>query len=844
MALRAKTIEYVFPTWTGNVLGNVIYEFPGQTFWIPETDGRSFSCAEVEVFSRDNHAAAQSISGVLVGIKLGTSGYLNNRTIDTFSSSAEDQTYLFNYDVTNYFASNFGTGVSNTGAVLVQFSGTSQNQANISAKIKLTYDYEDSNATTRIKTVRIPLESRRTQLTNAKVPINSGIGLVPLFNGYLPESGIVKRQVWLELFGNEASAVTNREQMLYLIDNGSGGPLGTGPSGIWCQRTSALNSSCWYKGIVDLTNSHAFTGTSTISIASTGVTTNFTNVGGLLCATYEYNHEDSTGIYNSIFLDGPVTYGYMGGTNANSGSTYSTEFYIQESGIQLKDSAILAYYNTPAAFTFYIGAGNQSGTYYPVVIGGLGCGQHSLVHRIDTSGNAGIGFGTLSRGRNVINSKCWAGTINNGNNLTSQILLNYISNKHASGDGTHNHSIYNNIIGFNPDVIDRAVINKTGAAPAAANYYLNSVQLYNPFITTALAMSAHSIQVFLTGTEGPHGIGSGWQNAYTSIWHGTVENQLCTRVPPMAPGVSYQKYHNYPNSLGRSYLDIANTRSWRIQNPDSVWSSLGQWTTYHTISYPLTGTITNSQSGNIELAIIDDLSDQILFTGGTVGNTDYNYVWYDNTRPIYVVAKENNASRAISVSQVVDSGGFDLSLQGGGSSSIVYTGGNVVANYIIPPCSVACLNGGRIFPNYYVGSSGPGVLRYKGIGVAGSGSMTSNATGELVFQIPKTLPTGAVVLNGYLQAPVNGGTGSYEILWSSISSGQDPASFNLFSEGTGSIGYQSSESGYLKSISIPLDADPSGISPGDVVSMRTVFLSNGWTIPQTSTWRFWIEYQQ
>lgn len=681
MALRAKTIEYVFPTWTGNVPGNVRYEFPGQTLWIPET-GRVFDSVEVEVFSRDNHAAAQNVSGVLVGIKLGTNAYSNFRTIDTLTNSTEDQSYLFNYDITNYFSSNFGTGISTSGAILVQLSGTSQSQANMSAKLKLTYNYDDENATTRIKTVRIPLESRRTQLTNAKVPINSGIGLVPLFNGYLPESGIVKRQVWLELFGNEASAVTNQENMLYLIDNGSGGPLGTGPSGIWCNRRSALNSSCWYKGIIDLTSHHAFTGTSTINLASTGVTTNFTNVGGLLCATYEYNHTDSTGIFNSIYLSGPVTYGYMGGTNANSGSTYSTECYIQESGIQLKDSAIVAYYNTPAAFTFYIGAGNQSGTYYPVVVGGLACGQQSLVHRIDQSGNGNTGFGTLSRGRNVIHSKWWAGTINNGNNLTSQILLNYISNKHPSGDAVHNHSIYNNIIGFDIDLIDSPAANKTGSVPATDTYFINSTQLYCPFITSAVAMSAMSIQVSLTGTEGPNSIGSGWTNAYTSLWHGTVENTLCTITAPMAPGALFQKYPNYPDVLGRSYLDIANIRSWRIQNPDSVWSSLGQWTTYHGITYPLTGTITNSQSGNIELVVIDNSSDQTLFTGGVVGNTGYNYVWYDNTRPIYVVAKENNSSRAISVSQGVDSGAFNLSLQSNGE--VGTTVNTIVRNLVHP----------------------------------------------------------------------------------------------------------------------------------------------------------------
>lgn len=166
-----------------------------------------------------------------------------------------------------------------------------------------------------------------------------------------------------------------------------------------------------------------------------------------------------------------------------------------------------------------------------------------------------------------------------------------------------------------------------------------------------------------------------------------------------------------------------------------------------------------------------------------------------------------------------------------------------MASYIIPPYSIACLNGGRIFPNYYIASSGPGVLRYKGIGLAGSGSLTGNTTGELVFQIPNILPTGSPVLNGRVQAPVVGGTGSYEILWTSVSTGQDPASFSLFTEGTGSIGYQSTESGYVKAFSIPLDADASGIAAGDMVTMRAVFLSNGWTIPQTSTWRLWIEYQ-
>lgn len=164
----------------------------------------------------------------------------------------------------------------------------------------------------------------------------------------------------------------------------------------------------------------------------------------------------------------------------------------------------------------------------------------------------------------------------------------------------------------------------------------------------------------------------------------------------------------------------------------------------------------------------------------------------------------------------------------------------MATSYVIPPFSVSCLNGSRIFPNYYVGV-GPGALRYRGIGVASSGNLSGGATGELIFQIPRGLPSGSPYLNGYVQVPVNTGSGNFEILWSTASSGQNPAAFNLLSEGTNTITYSANESGVLKPITIPLDA--TGISAGNVVMMRTVFNSGSLDFQQTSTWRFWIEYQ-
>lgn len=667
MALRTKTIEYVFPTQTGNISGNIAYEFPGTTVWIPETGSRSFHSVELEVFSRDNHAAAQNISGTLLGVKLGTSGYFLRQVTDVITNSAEDQSYLFCHNATPYFNSSFGTGTFNTGAVLVQFSGTSQNQANVHAKLKITYNYEDVAATTRIKTIRIPIESRKSTLTTTEVPLNSGRQIPALFNGYLPETGITKRQVWLELFGHEASSFVSPMRAFYRLDNGSGGPLSTGPSGNFLSRFSVLNSSCWYKGVVDLTSLHAFTGVSTLFVGLTGAgNTALSNLGGMLCATYEYDHSSSTGIYNSIFLDGPVDYGLMGSTNEISGTTHSSEFYIEESGISLKESALLAYYNTPAAFTFFIGAGNQSGIFYPVVLGGLSCGQQSVVHRIDGSGNTSTPFGTLVRGRNVINTKWFSNSLTNGNGLTSQILLNYISNKHPSGDGVHNHSIYSNIAEYDADTLDRIIINKTGAMPVELNYYINGVQLYCPYMTSADVQFPMNINVSLTGLEGANNIGSGFTPAYYGNIVGTVENQLNTINASMSP---FARFANYPKQVNHinqmSPLAISGVRNWRVQNYTSVRSSLGMWTTYHSIFYPINSTITNTTGGNVQYIMVDNLTDQVLFTGGRVGDGAINENWYDNTRPIYIIAKQGGSNRGLSISQGVDSGNFNISFGGG-----------------------------------------------------------------------------------------------------------------------------------------------------------------------------------
>jgi len=159
-------------------------------------------------------------------------------------------------------------------------------------------------------------------------------------------------------------------------------------------------------------------------------------------------------------------------------------------------------------------------------------------------------------------------------------------------------------------------------------------------------------------------------------------------------------------------------------------------------------------------------------------------------------------------------------------------------SYIIPPFSTACLNAGSIYPNYYVGVGG-GVQRLKGIGILGTG--TINATGELAFQIPKGLPSGTPKLNGYAISPISG-VATYEVMWTSVSSGLNPALRTPVSEGSNTITWVAGQSGVLKPISITLDAYTSGIAPGDVLLMDVRFISS-WTLTQPSFWRFWVEYE-
>ena len=204
MALRTKTIEYAFPLNTASVASATLRTFTAITVNIPETTSRTFRSVIVDFSSQDGGAAAASTTAILTNVQIGAVAVSANTVTQTITNSGENQSFHFLRDATAYFQTNF-TGTSQT--VTVGITNTGNVTQNASAKIIITYEYDDSAATTRIKTVKIPIDGNNGALTNAYVNVGGLASQIPALDTFLPEASKVYRSIFFEMLVHTGASV-------------------------------------------------------------------------------------------------------------------------------------------------------------------------------------------------------------------------------------------------------------------------------------------------------------------------------------------------------------------------------------------------------------------------------------------------------------------------------------------------------------------------------------------------------------------------------------------------------------------------------------------------------------
>lgn len=641
---RVKTVEYMLP----NILTQVTQvgtagtytDSTNLTIYVPETTSRTIHAARLEVTAY-NYLYTNSSHVYGWGVRCSCDGGTNWTTAtvaSTLNESDENYTYLMVADVTAEFTARF-SGASNTVRWGYYIYGTASTTgwSNASAKLILTYEYDDTAHSTRVKTVRIPIESLNGRLTTSYAEIcqGSAVNQIPKLTGaggFLPEASVVIRQAFLELWGNTIPNAVTDGALTLRLDTG-------GTTYAYNAIDNTQDSSSTLKVMWDIT-AETFTAAKALYAVVTG-TTMIGFLGGWLTVTYEYDHSSSTTILNSLFLG-------LGEDSNNvlaSGdkSVASVDRYLEEPGtLTMVQSAIWITYqsgNTSDTFTFK--AGSQTATGYTPTADGSMCGMSSIVHRIDSGGYRGEAI-TLARGKNTFTAEWYVGTANRIGNVSCCMILNYTSDKAAAGDGVHAHSVHFPVFANN-----RAFGTTVQASATVdpkiieSDYWLMGVMPMVYVTGLGAALDGQILDV-----ERLSGEGNGWTTLFSSLYTGVGENGCWINN-----GVCRFMFKRWPNDPDTDRMDIEGARTWRIFGTSKQYG-LGLWVTWHSHTFTISGTVSgyaDADGAGLTVRIYRTSDGFFLGETTTTAGGNFSLPWYDNTENYRAICEEDSTHVGASV---------------------------------------------------------------------------------------------------------------------------------------------------------------------------------------------------
>jgi hypothetical protein len=587
MALRTKTIEYWFPMDTAGVASATRLDFAAMTLYIPENTSRTFRSAQIDVQTGQSDTTAVSMTSWLIGIKLGATAFNDVTITDTITNSGESSTWGFTRDVTAYFNTNFGSGTSQTCQVGVTFGGPAI--INCTVRLLLTYEFDDSGQTTRVKTVRVPLDCSTTTLTGTLAEIGTTNQIPQLTSGgLLPEASVVIRN-WVMVTECNGCPPSSADTTIG-VQFDAAAELSSG-SIENAQSSAFLFRHVWDMSGLSTTAGHTFKMRSTT--ASRGCWQQCHMV-----ITYEYDHSSTTTTLNHRYI--PFGFRAPLATTANGADKARINFYIPEPGsITLKQSGIVLWMEANAADDITITAGSQSARTYTHTLGALTCGDYPLSQRIDAGGAVGSAAFTPAHGYNTLDIAAYAATITSVGGLSGFLLLNYVSSVDTDGCDAHSHSTHWSVWDTIADAANRVEVQIQNVVIPETNYRVSAVGIHQMDIFNAPSGYGRSIDMRVeAGDWGP-----AWQRV-----GGKGSNsggELCLRHWALDASAFFKRT---PTELDPNRVDVETaSRQWRDQITTSTYTEMSLWVDYSAITYTVAGTIADytGDGSGISVDIMD-----------------------------------------------------------------------------------------------------------------------------------------------------------------------------------------------------------------------------------------------
>lgn len=630
MATRSRRVEYVFDQRTTTLATATRLDLAAITLTVAETSSRTFTSVLIDVRAEDNNATVATTTAGLIGIKLGAVAFDDVSYSIGNGGTGDGYALQYTRDVASYFNTNFGAGSTQTCQVGVKFTGSGT--INITVKITLCYEFDDASATTRTKTVKIPLESptgiQPTTLTEI------GTNQVPNLSTFLPEASIAYKSVWFEVLSNSGASGTTDANLALALDAEAEASMGVQELG---GQDARWSRHIWRRDDMSTSATHAF------KARVTNVALPYYSLTVLLCVTYTYDHSTTTTVLNSLEL-GVGNGGMVGYESSAVPSALATNFVIAEPAtITLVQSGVHYTFLALNSETLIFKCGAQSTRAYTTSGGPNSDAPLGIMHRIDAGSAVGAGI-TLARGINTLTTTAYtsnSGGVFPGGNNGGTLYLNYTSGLHASGDGVHAHTLVKHIASFdiaNGSVGDYSTWTVQPSIPETA-YCLVNVGLYTNAEQSSSPMG-FDLEVETKTTDNP-GLQS-WAPVCNTTSFGEYSN--CEQIAVLD---ITDLWVTYPGRLLQpSRLDLETSRKWRLYMAGVIGgtAALYMLVTYHAITYTISGTITDygGDGSGITVVALNATTHEAVASATTSVGGAFTITVYDNTTTYYTVAREDD----------------------------------------------------------------------------------------------------------------------------------------------------------------------------------------------------------
>ena len=633
MALRTKTLWYTTQL-AADVTDATLTALPQITIFT-ENSTRTFRSCLVWIALHDiitatggtigEHRCACSVNGA---------GATTITELDDIAHSGERLSGVIGpFDFTAHFTTNYPAADSTTLDLSVYFdqtTGTTLNMRNVAALIAITYEFDDG-ATTQYQTAIIPLESTVSSLATVETEI--GTNQIPQLTGAggLLENvaGVTVRQQFFVLEGNcEGAGGTGDFVVNIRIDTGTTHTFGT--------TNGTLGSDTFLRYIhieSPLASAvHAYK-------AWTGTTARMSHCAHTMYVTYQFTVSGTTEFLNSLQMDYLPATPVLGGPAAGDRVRFQTVFDIEEpTTITLKQSAIRLWFADGAAIAgVNVAVGSQASRAY-THNHGTGPACSTLQQRIDSGGAQGAGI-TLARGRNTLTVDLYrTDTADLGVIHGIQLLLNYKSGVSAQGIGAHAHTTIWLVAGWDALLDADRIVTPTAPVIPETSFALLNIGLEAIVYYSAAAYCAPFLAAEYLAGEGP---ADGWAG-------GTFPTEFdgdTGFVYAFADLTPY--FQRWASDIDATRM-VLETASRRYALWDGLTINHGSGAvlsvTYRAINFTLSGTISGSSGGAIDIDAYRKIGDTDLrYVGDTTrtGNGVYSVTVYDNVDSHFSEARES-----------------------------------------------------------------------------------------------------------------------------------------------------------------------------------------------------------